>query len=143
MSTLKLNIISQTQTLPEIEINSLTADTSEGQVTILVDHLPLFVKLVPSELVYRTQGKEEIFAVSTGFLDVGPDNVIRVITDSLKSARELSLSQASQAVAAAQHELKQAQESQISAQEMIRVEASLRQALLEEKIARKTSKTSL
>jgi len=143
MSKLTINIISQEEKLVEIKANSLTAPTTEGEITVLSGHLPIFTRLTTGELTYRNNNKEEVFAISQGFLDVGPDSNITIIVDSLTSARNLSLTKAREAIKQAQETLEKSRESGLSQEEMIKVEASLRQALLEEKLAHKTSKTKL
>lgn len=142
MSKLSINIISQDAKLQDIEAESLTATTTSGEVTILPNHSPLFSLLSYGTVTYRDGLEENVFLVSQGFLDVGTDNVVTIIVDSVKAARDISLNQAQAAVREARSKLEQAG-SDLQREELLRVEAALKQALLEEKVARRTHKTTI
>src|SRR3546814_658804 len=69
---LKLTVVSQEREVLTANVDSLTAVTSEGELTVLPGHIPLFSQLVTGVFVYR-QGKEEhSIVISKGFLDVAP-----------------------------------------------------------------------
>ena len=138
-STLTVNVISQERQLLSTAADSVTVETQSGQITILPNHLPLFSKLVNGELVIRYQGTEQSLAVSQGFLDMEPDNLLNIIVDVAKYARDISVARAEEA-------MRQAQETMATStdkEELIMAEASLRQALLEIRIAQKTKRTSI
>ncbi|MEN8252921.1 MAG: ATP synthase F1 subunit epsilon [Patescibacteria group bacterium] len=143
MSKLIINIISQEKKLAEIEADSLTAPTTEGEITVLPGHLPLFTRLKTGELTYRNAGSKELFAISQGFLDVGLNNSITIIVDSLSNTRNLNTVEIQKAIQKAQESLKHGKESGLAQEELVKIEASLKQALLEEKLAHKTTKTKL
>lgn len=138
-ATLTVNVISQERQLLATAADSLTVDTSTGQITVLPHHLPLFSQLVQGELIIRNQGTEQSVAISKGFLDVQPDNTVNVIVDSAVHARDISVAQAEEAVRKAQETMSQASDKE----ELLMAEASLRQALLEIKIAQKTKRTHI
>lgn len=131
-----LTIVTQDKELVSTEIDSITAPTEEGEVTILPNHVPLFSKLKPGELIYRNGADTNSMVISKGFIDKGPDNKLMVIVDSAVHAREISLEKAQAAVKAAQESMSQ----NINQHEMMMAEASLRQALLEIKVAQKTKR---
>src|SRR5260221_10442191 len=79
---LHLTIVTQEKELLNTDVDSITAMTTSGEVTILPGHIPLMTKLTDTELIYRMKGKEESFAVSGGFLNVEPNNSIVVLADS-------------------------------------------------------------
>lgn len=136
---LQLEVVSQEKKLLSTKIESLTAQTSEGEVTILPNHIPLFAKLVPGELVYREQKQEHSVVVSNGFLDVGPNNTITVMVDTAVAARDISEQKAQEAVEKA----RQTMQNSTDRQELLLAEASLRLAMLELKVAQKSKKSKI
>jgi len=137
--TLIINVISQERQLLATTAESITVDTTSGQVTILPGHLPLFSQIEHGELVIRNQKQEEIIAISKGFLDVEPDNIVNIIVDTAVHERDISVSQAEEAIRKAQETMSHSADKE----ELIMAEASLRQALLEIKVSQKTKKSHL
>lgn len=136
---LTLTVVSQERKLLEVEIDSLTATTSEGEVTILPGHISLFSLLVPGELVFRTGKEEQSFVVSKGFLDVGTNNQVVVIVDTAVHARDISESKAQAAIAQAHQTMQQSQ----NRRELMMAEASLKLAMLELKVAQRSKKSPI
>ncbi len=128
---LRLIVVSQERKILEEEIESLTAPGSEGELTILPHHLPLFTQLQAGVLTYRNDKDEDQIVISKGFLDVGPNGEITIMVDTATHAREISLNKAEKAVAAAEETMKTASRDQ---REFLLAEASLKQALLEMKV---------
>ncbi len=133
-----LSIISQGSVLDTVDVDSITAPTVEGEITVLPGHIPLFSRLQPGELRYKDNNLDESFVVSAGFIDVGPDCNVTVIVDSVTAAREISIQKAEKAVADAHHTMEHSE----NQQELIMAEASLRMALIEIKIAQKTKRAN-
>lgn len=135
---LKVTIISHIRQMEPIEVDSLTLPSTEGEITILPGHVPLLTKLQTGEMRY-VQGKQTTeFVVERGFADIGPDNTVTVLVDSATAAREISLSKAEAAVKAAEETMAKTQDQR----ELLLAEASLKRALLEIKVARKTKQAS-
>ena len=139
MPKLNLKVVSQERELLRESVDSVTAQTTEGEVTILPGHIPLFTKLGTGELVYRLNGAESSIVVSRGFLTVAPNNEITVMADTALYAREISVEKAEAAVKAAEETLHSSQDQH----ERIMAEASLRRALLEIRVAQRTKRTSI
>lgn len=135
---LKIKIISQEKQLATAEAEQVSAPTSEGEITVLPGHIPLFARLVTGELIYKKGEQESSFVISRGFIDVGPDNQVNVLVDSAVDAREISVEQAEAAVKAAQETMSQTEDQR----ELMMAEASLRRALLEIRVAQKTKQGS-
>jgi F-type H+-transporting ATPase subunit epsilon len=55
------------------EALSMTAPTTDGDLTILGHHEPLVATLKPGKLVVRTTTGEKVFEVSDGVLEVSND----------------------------------------------------------------------
>ena len=138
-SQLTVRIVSQEKELVSEQADMVTAQTVEGQITILPGHLPLFSKLTHGELIYKTGDNKNVIAVSQGFIDVGLNNSVTIIVDIATQARDISLQKAEAAIKAAQETLSKSQDQR----ELIMAEASLRQAMLEVKIAQKSKKSHL
>ncbi len=69
MSQLRLRIITPKKTVFEQEINSITAPASDGEVTILPGHMPLFSLLTEGVVTIRTEGDENYFSIGGGYLE--------------------------------------------------------------------------
>ncbi len=139
MAKLTLTVVSQEKELVSAQVESITVPASEGEITILPDHIPLFSPLQPGVVTYRDGKAEEQIVVSKGFLDVGPDSQVTVIVDSAVPAREISLEKAEAAMKAAHETMANTQDRQ----ELLMAEASLRQALLEIKVAQATKRSHI
>lgn len=135
--TLQLTIVTQERILLEKAVRSVTLQTSQGEITVLPDHIPLFSKLDMGELVYRWEEngaqKSEEFAVSGGFLDVSPDGSVTVLADHAIRAGDINMLQVEEAMRRAQ----EAMENKESEVQFRLAEASLKQALNELRVAQK------
>lgn len=139
MPKLNVKVVSQERELLRESVDSLTAQTTEGEITILPGHIPLFTKLGTGELVYRTNGIQNSIIVSRGFLTVAPNNEITIMADTALHAREISEEKAQAAVKAAEHTLQTTEDQR----ERIMAEASLRRALLELRISERSKRTRI
>ena len=139
MPNLTLRLVSQEKELLHERVSQLTVTTSEGEVTILPGHIPLFTRIVPCELTYKQDSVDESMLVSRGFMSVDQDGEVTLLVDSARGAREVSLAQAQQAIKNAQISM----ETSASEHELLLAEAELRWALLQEKVAQKTSKAKI
>jgi len=139
MSKLTLQVVSQEKELLHAEVDAVTAPTSEGEITVLPDHVPLITKINVGELSFQENNKWNSIVVSDGFMTVDPQNKITVMVDSATHSRDISLQQAGEAVKKAQETMRQSKDKR----EMIMAEASLRLALLEMRIAQKSKKSRI
>lgn len=130
-SKLQLTVVSQERQLLSEEVVSITAPTTEGEVTILPQHVPLFTQLQTGILTYKIGNQEEQFVVSKGFMNVGVDGAVTVMVDVAVHARDISLDKAEAAVKAAEATMSITEDRR----ELLMAEASLRLALLEIKVA--------
>ncbi len=139
MAGLTLRLVSQEKELLNTAIDELTVTSSEGELTILPGHIPIFTRLVPCEAVYHKDGKVETVLISRGFMSVDQGGAITLLVDSARHARELSLTQVQEAIKKAQATMA----TSTSSHELQLAEAELRWALLQEKVAQKTSKAKI
>ncbi|MCB9800699.1 MAG: ATP synthase F1 subunit epsilon [Pseudomonadales bacterium] len=133
MQKLKLTVVSQEKKLLETEVESVSAVTTQGEITVLARHIPLFTQLQTGELRYLEGDKEHSIVVSEGFLTVNPNNEVIVMVDTATLARDISVKQAEEAIAAAKETMKISEDRR----ELILAEASLKRAMLEIKVAQK------
>ncbi|MDQ3008568.1 MAG: ATP synthase F1 subunit epsilon [bacterium] len=139
MAKLTLTVVSQEKQLLTTTVDSLTAPASEGEVTILPEHVPVFTRLSSGVLTYREGKTETEIVVSKGFMDVGPNNEVMVIVDTATHARDISLEKAEAAIKAAEETMSRTEDQR----ELLLAEASLKQAMLELKVARRSRRTTL
>lgn len=94
------------------EIESLTAPTEVGEVTILPKHIPYVVPLVAGIVqIKKARGEEEEVAVHGGFLEVKPDDVhgtrVILLADAAERAEEIDMERAEEARKRAKKEREQ------------------------------------
>ena len=113
--------------------------TSTGELTILPGHIPLFSRIETGSVVYRVKHENQFLLVSTGFLDVQPNNQVVILVDAGVLDKEVNQKRAEEAITAAQETMAKTQDQR----ELMMAEASLRLAMLELQIARKTHKSNV
>lgn len=136
MQHITLTVVSQERELLREQVVSVTAPTTDGEITILPHHIPLITTLETGEVVYRTSLAEDSLVISNGFLTVSEDNQVIIMVDSAVHAREISLKAAQKAVEAARSVLVVSNDQR----EMILAEASLKRALLELRVAERAGR---
>lgn len=71
---LKLKIITPERLILEEEVDSVTVPTTEGEITILPDHIPLIAQMSSGDIVAMSSGESIPMAVVGGFIEVKKDN---------------------------------------------------------------------
>jgi F-type H+-transporting ATPase subunit epsilon len=105
MAKLRVEIVTgEREVLVEDDVDMVVAPGIEGQLGILPQHAPLVTTLAPGELRIVKGGSEEDFAVSGGFLQVGPDRVM-VLADTAERSEEIDIARAEEARRRAETEL--------------------------------------
>ncbi len=139
MKTFPLHIVSQEKVLITEDVVSVSVPTSEGEITVLAEHIPLFSQVKTGQLIYRTPDAEASLVVSDGFVNVAPSGEVTVMVDNGILDRDISLEKAQDAVKAAKETMEKTQDQR----ELMMAEASLRQAMMEVKVAQKTRKSKI
>lgn len=134
MKSISLEVVTQEKPVYSGEVEAISAPASEGEVTILPDHIPLFTKLTAGELRLLSRGRWQILAVAGGFMDVAPKGVVTILADSATRIEEINVAKAEAAKSSAQQKLKQ---QKLSEHDFARISSDLRRAVLELDIARK------
>lgn len=72
MSTkqLKLKIVTPEKLILEEEVDQVTLPSTEGELTILPEHIPMIAGLASGDVVAFTNGEQVPLAVSGGFIEV-------------------------------------------------------------------------
>ena len=91
---LKLKIITPERLVLEEMVDQVTLPTTEGEVTILPEHIPLVVGLKSGDVVALSKGEYVPMAVAGGFLEVkkGKEGIteIAVLADFAEHVSELT-----------------------------------------------------
>lgn len=132
---LQVKIITPAGIAHTCEAKMVVAPSAQGIVGILPHHIPLFTRLQPGEIKIKKEGKEELFAVTGGFMDVNPEGIVTILTDSAQRSEEVDERAAAEAKAKAEKLLTEREK--LSERDFALAEASLRKALLELKVAKK------
>ncbi|HYD35651.1 MAG TPA: ATP synthase F1 subunit epsilon [Vitreimonas sp.] len=140
---LTLSVVSQDKKLLEMTVDSVSLPTSEGEITVLPGHIPLFTLLTTGEVIYKHDKDESSLVVTRGFADITPDNQLLVMVDTAVHARDLSEEKAHEAVKKAQETLAHMTAAPPNEKELQMAEASLRLALLQLRVAQRTKRTTL
>lgn len=77
-------------------VESITLPTKMGEITVLPDHVPLVASLVPGEVHVKVGGQSVTMAVSGGFIEVRPGQVV-VLADTAERAEEIDEARAQEA----------------------------------------------
>jgi F-type H+-transporting ATPase subunit epsilon len=102
---IRCEIVSQDRTVFEGDVDIVVAPGADGEMGILPHHAPLLTTLKPGVLKVRTQGREEIFAISGGFMEVRPE-IVTVLADSAESSDEIDIARAEEARQRAEESLR-------------------------------------
>lgn len=90
------DIITQERVVYSGQVDYVSLPGVEGRMGILPNHSPLLTVLDFGEVMVRTHGQEEYFAVGGGFAEVRPDKVV-VLADSAERADDIDLERAERA----------------------------------------------
>jgi len=133
MSSIRCEIVTQEQVVFDREVDMVVAPGSEGELGILPHHVPLITALQAGELRTRIGDKEEVFAISGGFMEVQPDHVT-VLARTAENADEIDVARAN---AARERAEKLLEEGPPESDQYRHIEAALRRSRLRLKVARK------
>jgi F-type H+-transporting ATPase subunit epsilon len=133
MSSLKLDIVTAERIVFSEDVDTVIAPGVEGQLGILPHHAPLMTILQAGELVVRRESKEDVLAISGGFMEVRPDRVI-VLADQAERADEIDMARAEAAKKRAEERLR---DTKVEGLDEARAEAALRRAVARLSVAEK------
>ena len=129
---LVLEIITPTKVVLKEEVDEITLPTLNGEISILPNHVNLFTKISPGEMVIRRNNKQDLFAITGGFLEISNNNV-NILADHAIHSADIEITKAQEA----QERARQAMKNKEDRRAYLTAEADLRKALLELKVAKK------
>lgn len=114
------------------EADEVVVPTVTGELGILPNHASLLTQILPGELVVKTGGKSQSFAIMGGYLEVN-NNQVNVLGDYAVRAESIEIAKAQAAKEKAEKLMKE----KTSQQDFATIEADLRRSLLELKVAQR------
>lgn len=136
MAEVKINfkIVTPERTLFESEVDQATLPVTDGQVTIMPGHRSYIASLKAGEVMLKTDGKETLMVVSSGFIEFN-DNKLVVLADTAEAAEEIDIKRAEEARQRAE-ELKKEKVS-MNEMEYARVAAAIEKEMARIRVAKK------
>ena len=133
MSKIKLDIVTAERVVYSGDVDEVVAPGVSGQLGILPHHAPLMTILQAGELVAKNSGRDEIMAISGGFLEVRPDRII-ILADAAERAEEIDMARAAAAKQRAEERLR---DRKAIGLDQAAAEAALKRALARLSVAEK------
>lgn len=93
---IQFKIVTPERTVYEDTITQATLPVTDGQVTILPNHLSYIASLCPGEIIVKKDGQEIILAVSGGFIEFNKNELV-ILADTAERAEEIDLKRAEEA----------------------------------------------
>jgi F-type H+-transporting ATPase subunit epsilon len=131
--TIHLEIITPERVALSEDVDFVVAPGVDGQIGILPRHAPLLTRLGTGMLRVKKNGKEQFFAVASGFLEVSPGSKVSVFAETAEDAAEINVERARLAAEKAKERL--ANPKDLTAEEVAQLEASLARAIMRVKVS--------
>jgi F-type H+-transporting ATPase subunit epsilon len=135
--SLTLRVITPDRIVLDEVVDSVVIPASDGLAGVLERHAPMVASLDSGELEYKAGGREEHLFISGGFAEVH-DNTLRVITEASERPTDIDVERAEQAAKRARERMSSNEMQGPEAIDLLRVQASLRRAMMRLKVARRT-----
>jgi len=105
MQDFELKIVTPEKVVYADRVGQVSVSTTMGQITILPHHVPLVSQLAPGEILVKKHGQnQDLMAVSGGFVEVLPDQVV-ILADTAERAADIDEQRAEEARQRAQEAL--------------------------------------
>ncbi len=105
MAKLKVEVVTPERRLVQLEADEVIAPGAEGLFGVRPGHAPFLSLLMPGPLTVKSGGKNELFFVAGGFVEVGAQNV-RVLADAAQPAKDIDSAAAKKRISEAEERLK-------------------------------------
>lgn len=135
---IKLEIVTAERQVYSGDVEFVSAPGVMGTLGILPKHSPLLTALEAGELRFKKGDEEESFAISGGFMEVRPDQVI-VLADTAERAEEIDLERAEAARQRAEELLKE----RPSGVDVTTIERALRRSRIRLRVGKRRPKKPL
>lgn len=90
---LQLKIVTPEKLILEEEVESVTIPTTEGEITVLADHIPLIASLASGNIIANSNGDEVPMAVVGGFVEVRKEDnktVVAILADFAEHVKDIT-----------------------------------------------------
>ena len=131
---MKLSLVTPEKKTFEGDIDQVTIPTSQGNITVLPNHMSVVAQLEPGELIVKQGNKETNIASGYGFAQITGKQV-SVLTDLAEEVSEISEKEAEEARKRAVEALKDKE--RLSSEEYASVAAALEKSLVRLRIKRR------
>lgn len=131
----KLQVIAPDRIFLDDDAEMIEVCTTEGEIGVLKDHIPLTAIISPGILRIKKDGTEKEAALHEGFLEILGDKVV-ILAESCEWPEEIDINRANEAKIRAERRLKSA-DGEINA---TRAELALRRSLIRLTLAEKYNK---
>ncbi|MBI2984760.1 MAG: ATP synthase F1 subunit epsilon [Candidatus Kerfeldbacteria bacterium] len=105
-TSFRLVITTPERVVYENVVESVTLPTTEGEITVLAQHMPLVAVLKPGAMIIRQDSQEHPYAIGGGFVEVDGQK-LTVLADTAEHVEEIDEQRAEEARQRAE-QLKQA-----------------------------------
>ena len=109
MASIKLEIVSPDRVVYSDDIAMLIVRSTGGELGILPHHAPLVTGLLPHAMHVKFPDREELIAVSGGFMEVQPEK-ITVLASAAEEPIDIDINRAQRAYERAQERLQRLRE---------------------------------
>ena len=117
MKKLKLKIVTPERLILEEMVDQVTLPSSEGEITILPDHIPIVTGLHPGDVVAVVNGEYVPMAVAGGFVEIKKNTEgiteVAVLADFAEHVSEISEEKIAQAKSRAEELRKQMENKEV------------------------------
>lgn len=128
----KLQVIAPDRVFLEEDADMFELTTTEGEIGVLKDHIPLTAIVAPGILRIKKDGQQKEAALLEGFVEILPDKVV-ILAESCEWPEEIDINRANEAKIRAERRLKSADAEMNEA----RAELALRRSLVRLALAEK------
>lgn len=113
---LQLKIVTPERLILDEQVNSVTIPTTEGEITVLADHIPLVVGLSSGDIVAQSNGELIPVGVVGGFAEVSKKDemtTVAILADFAEHVSEISDEEIEKAKAKSNELKKQAENKEV------------------------------
>jgi len=89
----RCEIVSQDRMVFEGDVDIVIAPSTEGEMGILPNHAPLLATLDFGIIKVRYQGREDLFTVAGGIVEIQPD-IVTILADVAENVSEIDIARA-------------------------------------------------
>lgn len=125
---MNLQIITPEKIVFDGDVDEITLQSTQGEISILPHHVDLLTQVLPGELIIKVKNSETSLALNGGFLEVS-HNTCKILADYAIHTHEIDMSKVEKAKEAAEKALEKAKESG-SQRDFAKAEAELRRNIL-------------